>query len=539
MKTRISVRTRMAAALCATALAATACASSDDGDKDSSGAQASPKDLYKDGIVNPKKDPGTPVDGGTLRMAEYSEALVLDPTKTYPTGSTGLNVMASIYDTLMRYNPETQGYDPQLAEALSSDDNVTWTLSLRDGVKFTDGTPLDADAVVASIQRFITNRGLHGQILGANLKSMVATDTSTVTFTFNGAWARFPSLLAAGPGLILAPAAYADPASFKPIGAGPFVLESQSPGEKTVVKANEDYFGGRPHLDKIEFLQLGPDQTKLESLEAGEVDAVYVGSEKVVKDLVAKGYTGNMSAVSGVPTINFNHREGTATADVRVRQAIELAFDADTFLERTTGSDLLADRGLMGANSIWDTGVAPVETDAAAAKKLVDEAKADGFDGKLHYVGLSDAVSKSGAVAIKAMLDAVGFDVQLDLVSAVGDVVKKVYVDGDFDLARGSNSIPDSDPYAALDTAMNSTSGANPGRYASPEMDGLLAELRAADGPEEGDATLAKIEELWKKDAVYLNVGFGGFLEAWNDNVHGITPTTQTAVLFDDAWLGK
>ena len=76
-------------------------------------------------------------------------------------------------------------------------------------------------------------------------------------------------------------------------------------------------------------------------------------------------------------------------------------------------------------------------------------------------------------------------------------------------------------------------------RSASPEMDGLLAELRAANGPEEGDATLAEIEELWKKDAVYLNVGFGGFLEAWNKNVHGITPTTQTAVLFDDAWISK
>lgn len=539
MKTRLSVSTRLAAALCATALAATACAASDEGGEKDTKRKLAVQDIYRDGLINKEKDPGEPVDGGTLRVAEYSEAVVLDPTKTYPTGSTGLNVMASIYDTLMRYDPDTRGYEPQLAESLETDDDTTWTLKLRDGVTFTDGTPLDADAVVASINRFITNRGLHGQVLGGNLKSMVATDASTVTFTFTAPWARFPSLLAAGPGLILAPAAYADPAAFKPIGAGPFVLETQAPGEKTVVKANDDYFDGRPHLDRIEFVLLGADDAKVESLEADEVDVIYIGQDKLINKLVNDGVAGNMSAVSGAPTLNLNHREGTATADVRVRQAIQLAFDATTFLKRTTGADDLADRGLMSQTSIWKTDVEPVRTDPAAAKKLVEEAKADGFDGKVTYVGLGDAVSKAGAVAIKAMLDAVGFDVQLDLVTSVADVVKKVYVDGTFDIARASNSIPDSDPYAALDTAMNSKSGANPGRYASPEMDDLLAELRAADGPEDGMETMTAIEELWQKDAVYVNVGFGGFMEAWNDDVHGILPTTQTAVLFDDAWLSK
>lgn len=536
MKTPISMRTRLAATLCVLAVAATGCGSGSS-DGSATARKLAPEEIYRDGLINVEKDSGEPAKGGTLRVAEYSEAAVLDPTKTYPTGSTGLNVMASIYDTLMRYDPETTEYEPQLAESLSTDDSTTWTLALRDGVKFTDGTPLDADAVVASINRFITNRGLHGQIMQANMKSMVATDASTVTFTFTAPWPRFPALLAAGPGLILAPAAYADEKAFTPIGAGPFVLESQSPGEKTVVKANEEYFDGRPNLDGIEFLQLGPDQAKLESLQAEEADLIYVSQDKVITQLVDDGVSGNMSGISGAPVLNLNHREGTATSDVRVRQAIQLAFDAKNFLKRTTGQEDLADRGLIAPTSIWDTDVEPVETDAAAAKKLVEEAKSDGFDGKLRYVGLGDADSKAGAVAIKAMLDAVGFDVQLDLVSSVADVVSKVYVEGAFDLARGSNSIPDADPYSALDTAMNSTSAANPGRYANPEMDRLLGELRGVTDPEDGMKVMTEIEELWKKDAAYVNVGFGGFFEAWNDNVHGITPTTQTAVLFDDAWV--
>ncbi|MFE6508417.1 ABC transporter substrate-binding protein [Nocardioides sp. NPDC057767] len=536
MKTPISTRTRLAALMCALAVAATGCGSGSDDDS-AAARKLAPQELYRDGLINVEKDAGEPVKGGTLRVAEYSEAAVLDPTKTYPTGSTGLNVMASIYDTLMRYDAETAEYEPQLAESLSTEDSSTWTLTLRDGVKFTDGTPLDADAVVASINRFITNRGLHGQILQANLKSMDATDESTVTFTFSAPWPRFPALLAAGPGLILAPAAYADEKQFKPIGAGPFVLETQSPGEKTVVKANENYFDGRPNLDGIEFLQLGPDQAKLESLEAEEADLIYVSQDKVITQLVDEGVNGNMSGISGTPIMNLNHREGTATSDLRVRQAIQLAFDAKNFLKRTTGQDDLADRGLIAPTSIWDTDVEPVETDVEAAKKLVKEAKADGFDGKLRYVGLGDADSKAGAVAIKAMLDAVGFDVQLDLVTSVADVVSKVYVEGAFDIARASNSIPDADPYSALDTAMNSKSAANPGRYVNPEMDRLLGELRGVTDPEDGMKVMTEIEELWKADVAYISVGFGGFFEAWNDNVHGITPTTQTAVLFDDAWM--
>lgn len=538
MNTPISRRTRFAAALCAIAVVATGCASSG-GDSAESARKLTPQEIYRDGVINVGKDPGEPVKGGTLRVAEYSEAAVLDPTMTYPTGSTGLNVMASIYDTLMRYSPETGEYEPQLAESLTTDDSTTWTLTLREGVTFTDGTPLDAKSVVASINRYITNRGLRGQILQANMKSMVATDESTVTFTLKAPWPLFPAHLAAGPGLILAPDAYADPKQFKPIGAGPFVLESQSPGEKTVVKANDDYFDGRPNLDSIEFLLLGPDQAKLESLKADEVDLIYVSQDKVINQLVNESYSGNVSGISGSPILNLNHREGTATSDVRVRQAIQLAFDAKNYLKRTTGQDDLADRGLMGPTSTWRTDVEPVETDREAAKKLVEEARADGFDGKLHYVGLGDADAKAGAVAIKAMLDAVGFDVQLDLVSSVSDVVTKVYVDGKFDIARASNSIPDADPYSALDTAMNSTSAANPGRYANPEMDRLLGELRGVTAPEDGMEIMTQIEELWKKDAVYVNVGFGGYLEAWNENVHGITPTTQTAVLFDDAWLSQ
>lgn len=471
-------------------------------------------------------------------MAEYSEATTLNPTLTYPTGSTGLNVMAAVYDTLLRFDPETKTVVPQMAESFESNEDFTvWTLGLRPDVQFTDGTPLDADAVVSSIEYYIANFGLNGNLIQANLESMEATDESTVVFTFKNPWASFPNIMAAGPGLVMAPASYDDPKNFEPIGAGPFVLESMAPGEKTVVTANEDYFAGRPHLDAIEFVQVATDQAKVDSLRAGGVDVVYLTQEEPIMKLVNEGFPASMHAVSGVPILTLNMREGAPTADVRVRRAISLAIDAGTFLKRNTGSAALADRGLMSPRSDWRTDVEPVEADVEKAKALLAEAKADGYDGKIRYLGQSNADAKAGAVAIKGMLESVGFDVTLDFSRTVQEQVKKIYVDGDFDIARSSLSITDADPYAGLHQGLHSASAVNAGRYANPKMDKLLVELQGAEDAESGLATMTAIEELWKKDVPYINLGHGGFLNAWAKDVHGILPTTNTAVLFHEAWI--
>lgn len=539
MNTRISMRARVAAVLCSSALAVTGCASADSTDEGSSATGEAAKEIYVDGLVN-VEEAGDPVEGGTLKVVEYSEAVSLNPIQTYATGQTGMNVMAAVYDTLTRYDMEAKTWEPQLAESLETDDDgTTWTLTLRDGVSFTDGTPLDADAVVASLEYYMAGYGFGGSTIQKNLDSMEATDKSTVTFTFTSPWATFPEMLSGGPGMVLAPGAYKNPEKFVPIGAGPFVLESQAPGEKTTVVANEDYFDGRPPLDAIEFLLIPTDPAKFDSLEAGEVDVAYLREDGIVVDAVQNGLAGAMNAVSGARTLTLNAREGTPTGDVRVRQAISLAIDAGTYMQRTTDSADLADRSLMADYSTWSTDVEPVEQDLEAAKALLEEAKADGFDGKLRFLGQSDAAAKAGGVAIKAMLEAAGFEVTLDLVNTIADQVKKIYVDGDFDMAVGGTSISDADPYSRLLVALDSASPANPGRYANPEMDELLSELKAATGPDEGLETMAQIEELWQEDVPYINLSGGAFFEAWNDNVHGIQPTSGAAVLFDEAWISQ
>ncbi len=540
MKSPIPMRSKWAALACAGALALTGCASDggDDGDKSGRGSEGADQTLFTTGLVN-VDDSGEPTQGGTLRVVEYSEARTLNPTQTYATGATGLIVMASVYDTLMRYDAASKSYEPQLAESLESDDDTTWTLKLREGVTFTNGKPLDAAAVKGSIEYYVANYGFRGDQMNANGAEIEVTDANTVTFTFNKPWASFPNLLSGGIGLIMAPQAYKNPEKFQPIGAGPFKLEAMLPGEKTTVVANEDYFNGRPNLDSIEFLLLGTDQAKFDSLEGGEADVVYLRQDDVVKKAFDQGASGAVTAVSGTRILNLNAREGTPTSDVRVRQAISLAFSADTWMQRVVDSDDLASRELMDSFSTWNTDVAEVEQDIEAAKKLVEEAKADGFDGKLRYLSPSDTQSQAGAVATQAMLENVGFSITLDPVSNVADQVQKIYIDGDFDIASGATSLLDNDPYSGMFSPLYSTSVSNPGRYANPEMDALLDELAAAHSPEEGMETMSAIEELWKEDVPYINVSGGAFFNVWAENVHGVKSTTETAILFDEAWISE
>src|SRR5699024_7095120 len=132
------------------------------------------------GLINVGDDPGEPKSGGTLAYAQYSMITDVDPAGREEGGSQGGSELAAVYDLLMRYDPETDEYVPQLAEDLTTDDDVHWTLSLREGVTFSDDTPVDADAVLWSIERYLDKGGSHGQAWRATVESIEATDDHTI-----------------------------------------------------------------------------------------------------------------------------------------------------------------------------------------------------------------------------------------------------------------------------------------------------------------------------------------------------------------------
>src|SRR5688500_212411 len=129
-----------------------------------------------------------PKVGGTVTMGVFAEPSGLDPVVAQGGGTGGNHEMAAIYDTLMRIDPATKTFVPQLAESMTANaDGSEFTMKLRSGVKFSDGTDFDAEAVVFGLKRHVQyGSALAGQV--SSIKEYTVVDKLTVKFTLTGPW---------------------------------------------------------------------------------------------------------------------------------------------------------------------------------------------------------------------------------------------------------------------------------------------------------------------------------------------------------------
>jgi peptide/nickel transport system substrate-binding protein len=209
-------------------------------------------------------------------------------------------------------------------------------------------------------------------------------------------------------------------------------------------------------------------------------------------------------------------REESPTSDLRVRQAVALAIDPEVVNERQYGSSGDPTTSLLFEGSKFETDVQGVEADPEAAKALVAEAKADlGWDGTIHFL-LSGAPTEL-ALAIKAQLDAVGFNTVLDQSGTVGDYISKIVVNHDFELAIWGYNLWDAGPYSGLAEQLLSTSATNFRGYAEPEMDAALGRLRLAADDEEATEVLGEIQTIFNETAPGRVISATELGAVWDD----------------------
>ena len=143
--TRLGTIGRAAVAVIGASVILAGCSSNSSNDGEAAGSTPG---SIETGMVNAQSDAGDAVSGGTLTYGVQLLAATLDPTKTAARGGSGGEALAAVYDVLMQWDSATGEFSPKLADALDANaDSTVWTLKLRDGVKFSDGTPLDAAAV--------------------------------------------------------------------------------------------------------------------------------------------------------------------------------------------------------------------------------------------------------------------------------------------------------------------------------------------------------------------------------------------------------
>lgn len=292
----------------------------------------------------------------------------------------------AVFDTLLQKNGEGE-IEPWLATDWEyNEDNTVLTLTLRDDVEFTDGTALDAAAVVTSLEHF--RDGTSPQAATMAGKEFAAVDDTTVTITQAAPDPSLVNLLSIAPGFIAAPSMFEESdAATAPIGSGPYVLDTAATvtGTTYVYTANPDYWN--PDAVKYDNLTINviedPTAT-LNALKAGEANGAKIVNNDTIPEIEASGWTVEANELDFQGMLLFD-RDGTMApelADVRVRQAINMAFDREALLEALQAGYGTVTQQVFPATSVgFDEALdSTYEYDPEGAKDLLAEAGyPDGF----------------------------------------------------------------------------------------------------------------------------------------------------------------
>jgi peptide/nickel transport system substrate-binding protein len=256
-----------------------------------------------------------------------------DPALAFISTFTDGPEMEALYGPGLLYqNAKTGAVEYGFAKSMTSKDNKVWTMTLRDGLKFSDGTPLNAAAVVANVKRIADPATGSSEAKIAATFTAAATSDTTVTFTLQKVNSQFPSVISQDFALIPSPTAVAkEGASFAqhPVGAGPFMMGTLTPSVSLSLVKNPNYSlyaANQPYLDKLTFEMVTDTSQTQSNLSSGQAQAAAVTTSQQINSLTGIGMSAITSSPVGGAWLNINQGKAPFN-DVRARKAVYLALD--------------------------------------------------------------------------------------------------------------------------------------------------------------------------------------------------------------------
>lgn len=450
--------------------------------------------------------------GGTLRIALPAAPTSLDPANMEQSTSP---YAQPAYDALIRV-AEDGTLEPSLATewGFTDDENRVFELTLREGVTFSDGATLDAEALVASLGHFDSGRSNVGTLINGGTYEAIDDDTVRITWetphplapqAFTQRWVA---------GMVISPQAIADDAeglATQTAGAGPYVLDAAQTvaGSRYVYTARDDYWEPEAvHWDEIVMTVVENPEQRLNAMQAGEYD--YSLGDLTTADAAAEAGLQVLSAPTifyGLSLLDRDGTLGTPLADVRVRQAINYALDRESIADA-----LLGDYGFATEQTVVPSEPGYVEElaghyafDQDRARALLAEAGfADGFS--IPVIGSTSAAAALLAQVISEQLAAVGITLELD--SRPGPDYFEAMTSGEFPAAvvgYGSQPMP-----MEYDGLFGPAAVFNPLASTSESIDAAMADALVA-SPEEAEALYQQIatelvEDAWFAPTVFAPV---------------------------------
>ena len=459
-------------------LAASACSKG----QDAQSGNGNSVNAVQTGLV----DEGTPQRGGVLVTAVNGETNGWNPA-TAQWVVAGNIVGSTMYEPLLQYNSEGE-LAPWLAESVTADNDVqsAWTIKLRKGIMFHDGTEMNASAVAQDLNYAMTD-GLASVIVAGLLDHIDVIDNYTLDVKLAVRWAQFPNILDSGLGLVWAPSMLDKPdkGAADPIGTGPYKFDSWIPDKSLNVRAFDGYWGGPckvpdpgdavtklcqeagvplgqangPWLDSMQFRPITDPQQRADALKAGDVNLIETSSPSNLAELKSN-YQVVTDFNSDKTTVMLNTTKPPLD-NVHVRRALAHATDRQALADTIgAGEHLLLDSSPISSTSPW--GLPNDQTDYPAydldqARQELDAYKADTGQSTVQ-ISLLDVASTEELAVDQQLVDMwrqVGIDARINTVDQSAFIT--TVLAGDYHAAVEENwGFPDPDtnyPFWSKETA--------------------------------------------------------------------------------------
>ena len=424
----------------------------------------------------------------------------------------------------------------------TSADGKALTLHLRQGVKFHDGTDMNADAV-----KFIFDRRMDGKVASPQraqlveiIQSIEAPDATTVILRLKNASPGLLGMLAQREGFIASPTAIAKHgANFatNPVGTGPFIFKEWTPGRQIVLAKNPTYWEqGKPYLDGIVFADITNSVVGVQRLITGEADYVSALSPIDVRQIEArKDVKLDPSAVGRWYGLQWQVDRPPFNNE-KLRQAIAHAVDRKRIVDIVMSGKSPVAEGLTPPALWWfDPDLRSPAYDPARAKALLAEA---GLAGGVQ-LGLSTPqinLLQQVNTLIQEQLKAVGIEVRLEPVSQSDWYPRLIQGAINFSPIRWSQR---PDPDGLFTILLQSDGFANSTKYKNAEYDAIIEKARNSKQLEERKSLYHQAERLLARDLPYVPLFFSVEYAAMRSNVMNHVWIGDEIPRFRDVWKAK
>jgi peptide/nickel transport system substrate-binding protein len=485
--------------------------------------------------------PGDPTPrGGTAVYAVPGDIPSWDPCYT-PPGATVSEQLSAVYGVLM-WTDISGTVQPGMASSLTSADGATWTLKLHSGLRFTDGTAFDADAVKYNWDRAAdAANACTQQSWVASWSALTVVDSTTLTVKLKSADSSFPARIAELLPFIGSPTALQASRSrvnLEPVGAGPFRLVAWNPGVQSTLDRNAGYWDApRPYLDRLIFRDLPEPASRVQAVVDGGADYTVGYLDQFGTAATAAGVTTREIAAPGLDILWFNAKGGPSGLmnDPRARAAVAAAIDPRGLVAALTRDPTIkAPDSLFPAPSPYhDPSLAYGPYSPSRAQGLIDVVVASGRRFEFTIAAPDSPDMIRAAVYLQQTMNGYGnVRAELLLVPAAGwrDVCQK---QGRMDVCLSPEVVTLNPAELTARDLLHSGGPGNVAHNDDPELDAALDASLAAGDEAARVAAWSRIQQLYLRDLPFWAYGLQHQTMLIRDSLGGVVNYSQAATRVD------